>query len=417
MKTQVAIVGGGPGGSSSALFLGERGISSIIIEQAAFPRFHIGESMTGWAAEKVRQFGLADEMARHQFPVKYAGSVYGTTGTSKFDVPITARMDGNERRQVATWQVRRSVFDKMLLDTAIERGAGYIQGKALEPLFADDGSICGLTVETESGIQTIEADALIDASGRKTWMSGLGIAAKRERGGFENQIAVYSHVKGAIRNPGDEDGNTLLFYREVDHWAWMIPIDPEVTSIGIVTPATYYKSKHESKEDFFWRELRELNPNLTDRIGDVERVEDVYAAANFSYRIPEFTGKGWLCVGDAHRFIDPFFSFGIHLAISESEKAAAFIERYLNGEQVDDPTPFSAYQEVCERGMDVVQDLMDSFWANPLGWGYLFHFTEHKGEILDIFGGRIYEEQPLAGHLAMRKILEKSGRRPAPALA
>jgi hypothetical protein len=61
--------------------------------------------------------------------------------------------------------------------------------------------------------------------------------------------------------------------------------------------------------------------------------------------------------------------------------------------------------------MNVVQDLMDSFWANPLGWGYLLHFTEHRGEILDILGGRIYDEEPLEGLLAMRRIIEKSGRR------
>ena len=410
MRTQVVIVGGGPAGSTSALYLGERGIDSIIIEQDTFPRFHIGESMTGWAAEKIRDFGLGDEMIRHQFPIKRAGTVYGTKGTSKFDVPIT-RFDGEKRIDVETYQVRRSVFDKMLLDTAIERGAQLLKGKALQPLFDEQGAICGVTVQTEAGIETIEADALIDASGRKTWLSGLGIAAKRERGGFENQIASSSHLKGAVRNPGDEEGNTLLFYKEVDHWAWMIPIDPEVVSLGIVTPASYFKSKKESKEDFFWRELREMNPNLTERVEDVETVEDVHATANFSYQIPEFSGKGWMCVGDAHRFIDPFFSFGIHLAMAEAEKAAAYLEQYLDGELDDSARPFAAYEEVCERGMDVVQDLMSSFWANPLGWGYLLHFTDHRSEILDILGGRIYDEEPLDGLVAMRRIIEKSGSR------
>jgi len=366
--------------------------------------------MTGWAAEKIRDLGLGDEMTKNRFPIKRAGTVYGTTGSSKFDVPIT-RFDGEKRIDVETYQVRRATFDKMLLDTAVERGAGYINGKALDPLFDDTGAIRGVTVQTDAGIETIDAKALIDASGRKTWMSGLGLAAKRERGGFENQIAIYSHLTGVVRNPGSEEGNTLLFYKEVDHWAWLIPVDPDVVSLGIVTPSSYFKSKKESKEDFFWRELREMNPNLTVRVEAVVPVEEVHAAANFSYRIPEFSGKGWLCVGDAHRFIDPFFSFGIHLAMAEAEKAAVFLEQYLDGDLANPDRPFAAYEEICERGMNVVQDLMDSFWANPLGWGYLLHFTEHRGEILDILGGRIYDEEPLEGLLAMRRIIEKSGRR------
>ena len=47
MKTQVAIVGGGPAGSAAAMFLAREGIQSIIIEKETFPRYHIGESMSG----------------------------------------------------------------------------------------------------------------------------------------------------------------------------------------------------------------------------------------------------------------------------------------------------------------------------------------------------------------------------------
>lgn len=406
----MAIVGGGPGGAASALFLGERGIDATIIEAEAFPRFHIGESMTGWVAEKIRGWGLEQAMKDQQFPIKRAGTVYGTSGDNRYDVPITARVAGTERRQVETWQVRRSVFDKMFLDTAVDRGAKLVHGKAVEPLFHDDGSVSGVTVKLASGeTETIEADAIIDASGRKTWMSGLGHAGRKERGGYENQIAVFGHVNGAIRNGENEEGNTLLFYKEVDHWSWFIPVGPETVSIGIVTPASYYKSKQETKEAFFERECRELNPDLARRLENVELVEPVTASSNFSYKIPEFTGKGWLCVGDAHRFIDPFFSFGIHLALAEAEKAAEFMEQYLEG-NLNTEDPFAPYAAICERGMDTVQTLMDSFWANPLGWGYMLHYTEHGGDVLDMFGGRIYDEEPLPALVSMRNMVARSDR-------
>lgn len=43
MKTPVAIIGGGPAGSASAMWLKTHGIDSVIIERAKFPRYHIGE--------------------------------------------------------------------------------------------------------------------------------------------------------------------------------------------------------------------------------------------------------------------------------------------------------------------------------------------------------------------------------------
>ena len=64
MKTDVLIIGGGPGGSAMAMFLIREGIKPIILEQEEFPRFHIGESLTGEAGQVLRRLGFEDEMAK-----------------------------------------------------------------------------------------------------------------------------------------------------------------------------------------------------------------------------------------------------------------------------------------------------------------------------------------------------------------
>jgi 1H-pyrrole-2-carbonyl-[peptidyl-carrier protein] brominase len=47
VETDVLIVGGGPGGAATAMFLARQGIKPVILEAETFPRYHIGESMTG----------------------------------------------------------------------------------------------------------------------------------------------------------------------------------------------------------------------------------------------------------------------------------------------------------------------------------------------------------------------------------
>jgi 2-polyprenyl-6-methoxyphenol hydroxylase-like FAD-dependent oxidoreductase len=121
MKTPVAIIGGGPSAAASAMFLKTYGIDSVIVEKDAFPRFHIGESMSGECGAIVRQLGLEEEMLKRKFPVKRGLTVYGTGGKNAWYIPVMGRDDEWKLFPQTTWQVRRSEFDKLMLDTAVER--------------------------------------------------------------------------------------------------------------------------------------------------------------------------------------------------------------------------------------------------------------------------------------------------------
>ena len=44
-KTDVLVIGGGPGGSTAAIMLTELGHRVTLLEKAHHPRFHIGESL------------------------------------------------------------------------------------------------------------------------------------------------------------------------------------------------------------------------------------------------------------------------------------------------------------------------------------------------------------------------------------
>jgi flavin-dependent dehydrogenase len=145
MKTDVVIVGGGPGGSATAMFLAREGIKPIIVEAEPFPRYHIGESMTGAGGKVLRDLGLADEMYRRKHPTKQGVKVYGLSAKGTWFVPVTGRDENWKLFEWNTWQVRRSDFDKMMLDEAVSRGATLIHGRAVKPL-RDNGSVKGAQI-------------------------------------------------------------------------------------------------------------------------------------------------------------------------------------------------------------------------------------------------------------------------------
>lgn len=416
MKTDVLIVGGGPAGATAAMFLLERGITPVIVEAESFPRYHIGESMTGASGQVLRELGLESEMIRRQYPSKCGVKVYGQSGTANWFVPVRGRDQDGKLFDLETWQVRRSDFDQLMLQTAVDRGATLVPGKASSPIL-QDGVVKGAQVRTRDGEVTIHSDVLLDCSGQSTWLANSAdVTGPKYMGAYDKQIAIFSQVRGAIRDQStardQRKENTLIFYQRKYHWAWFIPIDDEVVSVGVVAPAAYFLDKHESKRDFLTRELHELHPELRRRLPSVEFVEDVHVIPNYSYQVKNFCGRGFLCLGDAHRFVDPIFSFGISTALREAQFAAPAILGYLEGKGRDQANPFAAHQLFCEKGLDVLEDMLDTFWEHPFAFSVCVH-DRYRDLLTDVFAGRVYEHenQPSAALNDFRRLLGREGER------
>jgi len=418
MKTDVVIVGGGPSGAASALFLLEQGLTPTLVEADTFPRYHIGESMTGAAGQVLRELGLEAEMRRRQYPIKCGVKVYGQSATVSWFVPVRGRDQQGELFDWETWQVRRSDFDKLLLDKAVARGTTLLRGKALRPIRNDKGVVNGVQVRmADGGTQTIQADVLLDCSGQATWLANLGqVTGPKYLGAYDKQIAIFSQVSGAIRDHGtardQRPDNTLILYKDKYHWAWFIPIDDEVVSVGVVAPSAYFLNQHENKHDFLVRELHELHPELKRRLPEIKLVEDVYVIPNYSYQVKNFCGKGFICIGDAHRFVDPIFSFGLSTALREAQFVAPVVCAYLEGKGRDLANPFADYQLFCEKGLDVLEDTMDAFWEHPFAFSVCVH-DRYRDLLTDVFAGRIYahENQPSVAINDFRRLLGRADAR------
>lgn len=416
MKADVVIVGGGPGGAAAAMFLAKKGIPSVIIEQEAYPRYHIGESLTGAGGKVLRDLGLEEVMMRAKHPTKHGVKVYGTNGNTTWFVPVTGRDENWKLFDWITWQVRRSDFDTMMLNEAVARGAMLIPGKATKPLLRDDGSVRGVQVHpADGGTMEIESELLLDCSGQATWLANLGgVTGPKYLGSYDKQIAFFSQVVNTVRDNGGtretNKDNTLIFYQQKFHWSWFIPLDEDVVSVGVVVPSAYFQERKESKQDFLIRELHELNPEIKRRIPEVKLIHDVHVIPNYSYQVRRFCGKGFICIGDAHRFIDPIFSFGLTVTMREAQFMAPLARAYLEGKNRDAANPFAEYQLISEKGIDILEDTLDFFWERPFAFALCVH-QRYTDYMTDMFAGRIYEHQPSPPLLSFRKLLERERER------
>lgn len=402
-KADVLVIGGGPAGATASLRLLARGLRPLIVERERFPRYHIGESMTGECGAIVRDLGFGERMTAAGHQVKHGVCVYGAkAGAESWWIPVMQRTSEGELREQVTYQVRRSVFDAMLLEEATRRGAELIEGRAIEPVTSDDGgTLRGAKVRTTSGsVIDVEAAITLDCSGQASFLAGHGITGPKYLGSYDKQIAIFSQVANYVRGDGADrmrqPGNTHIFYTKKYHWAWAIPIDGEITSIGIVVPSQYFRDRNESKDDFLRREIRELNGNLSARIPEPRLVEPAHAIPNYSFQVRNFAGPGYICVGDAHRFIDPIFSFGLYAAMMEGGLAANAAAGYLEGNALDTANPFRDYMIHVERGLDILEDVIDAFWENPLPFAFLVHH-KFREPLIDVFAGRIFSGMPNKG--------------------
>src|SRR5881296_4344177 len=400
MKTDVLIIGGGPGGSAMAMFLVREGIKPVILEQEEFPRYHIGESLTGEGGQVLRRLGFEGEMTKREHPVKHGVKVFGTSGVNSWYVPVSARDKEWNLSFSTTWQVRRSDFDTMMLKEAETRGATVMQGTATKPLLADDGAVRGVTVRWPDGkSEDIETQMVLDCSGQATFLGNQRVTGPKYLGNYDKQVAFFSQVTGAVRGSGtsgeDAKDNTLIFYARKFHWSWFIPLDKDVVSVGMVTPRADFLEKKQTAEEFFRDELFNINPEIRRRIPEMKLVEKVHVIPNYSYQVRRFCGKGFICVGDAHRFIDPIFSFGISATLREAEFAVSHVLAYLEGKRRDAANPFAEHMLFCEKGTDNLEDMVDLFWEQPFAFAGFVHLR-YREQLIDAFAGRIYgfEHQP-----------------------
>ncbi len=313
----VLVVGGGPGGSTTAALLARQGLRVTLVEKDRHPRFHIGESLLPMNMPIFERLGVLEQvMALGQ---RKLGADFPAANESGYSVfRFTRTLNPGTGYAV---QIRRDELDSLLFNHAAACGAQTReQTEVLGIDFASDAATARLR-RADGSVEALRVDYVVDASGRNTL---LGTALRLKHKDPRHQsAALFAHFDGVARRPGEDSGN-ISVYRFPSGWVWMIPLPGDCMSVGVVCYPEYLRQRRGSNADFLLATLQRI-PGARERMQGARMIGHLHATGNYSYSCSRISGHRWVMVGDAFAFLDPIFSSGVYLAMMSAEKAAEVV--------------------------------------------------------------------------------------------
>ena len=414
----VAVIGGGPAGSTAASYLAGAGMSVGLFESETFPRPHVGESLVPATTPVLLEIGAMDAVDAANFPRKYGAS---WTSEQSVNVPLngfqglshdwSAEVQFVERGQPGvdrdyTYHVDRGKFDLLLLKNAERLGTSVFSGvRVLGVDFADPEQV---TLRCRMGTRQVEftANMVVDASGRQT-MLGKQLRMKVPDPVFD-QYAVHTWFDGLDRtalapNPQQCDHIFVHFLPINDTWVWQIPITDTVTSIGVVTQKKRFAASAGNREQFFW-EFVSSRPELRDALRAATRIREFKAEGDYSYAMRQICGDRFVLIGDAARFVDPIFSSGVSVALNSARIACKdVIAAHKAGAYTKDR--FATYETKLRKAVRNWYEFISIYYRLNVLFLAFVQDPRYRIDVLKMLQGDVYDDQEPKALIAMKEIL------------
>ncbi len=386
----VIVMGGGPAGSTVASILEREGRSVVLFEKEVFPRHHIGESLMTDTYRTFQRMGLLEKLKESPFVRKY--SVQFANHAGKESRPFYF-FEAVHHESAVTWQVTRAVFDQMLIEHAAEQGAAIHQGvRVTQVLFEGDKAV-GVEVQMSDGSrQSFYAKVVVDATGQTAMLSNR--FRWRVRDPKLKKAVLYSYFKGAHREPDLNGGATLVLRTPPGSggWFWYIPLENDITSVGIVANPEYLlKDRGQDLAKIFQEEIEKCEP-CHRRVAEGERVDKIYSILDYSYRSKQCAGNGFIIIGDAYGFLDPIYSSGVLLALKMAELAADAIHDSFSNDDFS-AQRLGQFQSKLDRGIESMRKLVYAFYNEGFSFAqFLRKYPEQRVNIINLLIGDVFKD-------------------------
>ena len=312
MKTlsfDVAIAGGGPGGSATALSLLSHApsLSVVLIEGTRYDSYRVGETLPPPSRAILENLGVWDSFKSQQHR-----EAHGTSAA--WGGPLPHDNDFFLLPANIGWHLDRAAFDAMLASEAQGRGATLLLGtRVRDPRRTAEG--WRLTL---SNGDAIAARFIVDATGGAALARRCG-ARFVEADRLVGIAAFFDHC----------NGNPRTLVEAFEHGWWYTAGLPNSRRIVVCMSDADVARRLRMHETEEWRRTLATMPNVGTTVGESEVAETVIIRSASSRRLEPVMGDDWLAVGDAASRFDPLSSQGIVKALRSGIFASYAIGDWL----------------------------------------------------------------------------------------
>ncbi|HEY3162913.1 MAG TPA: NAD(P)/FAD-dependent oxidoreductase [Candidatus Limnocylindrales bacterium] len=356
-RREVIVVGGGPAGAAVAIGLAQRGRDVLLLERAPAWRWRACGVFTSPAAVTgLRRLGVTEPdlaaIAR-RIPAMRVETPRGAT------FRLTYGDDGSLTRSAVG--LDRSRLDPLLLDLARQAGAEIRTGVSVHSVRADG------VVEAGGGGAPIRAGVVVGADGLRSMVARQAGVVRRPPLG--DRPALSFHV--ADPDPGAlRDARMIVFD---GGYVGLAPVPGGRVNVGIVVAGGRWRARlrESGAAAVVGAVLAAIPPAPDDPVPwpVAERCDPIEGVAPVGTRIARRAGPGWLLVGDAAGFLDPFTGEGLNRALRSAALAVEAVDRHLAGVA----GALAAYDRALARrtrAKDAVSLVVQAFLAVPPAFEY-----------------------------------------------
>jgi flavin-dependent dehydrogenase len=319
-RFDVAVVGGGPAGTSIAIALSRAGRSVAVLERTGYLQPRIGETLPPEACVPLTQLGVWDRfLEQGHTPSPGTASAWGQEEVEENHFIFNPYGNG--------WHLDRRRFDAMLASAAIEAGVTFHSRARMTA--CDEGASSSWRVEyvCDERPRQLQARFLVDATGRSCLVA-------RRLGATRIRCDRLTGVIGLFEALPEEQEYRTLVETTADGWWYSAWLPNGRAVVAFMTDADLLPRRQSQLEAHWLRQLhgtlhsRQRTTGLT-----IERplrpLQWIVAASEV---LECSAGTGWLATGDAALAFDPLSSQGIYSALQSGLLAAQTIDAVLQGQ-------------------------------------------------------------------------------------
>lgn len=331
IKTKICIIGGGPAGATTSIFLGKMGIEHTLVDAADFPRDKVcGDGLDLNVIRVLNHIDplmVENELMRENGRFTVSGGlrfILGNGGNVDITEPSVNINSAPKPKRPVFFVSKRADFDALLI-SKIDRNIATVRFGTKITGIERIGKGWKLSAKNAKGDLEITADFIVGADGdRSAVVKYLG-ERKIDRSNYAGALRQYwSGVEGT------HSDNLLEIYFPESlplSYFWIFPLPDGKANVGYGMA-----SKHIAKMNINIRHefenLIKTDPVLKDRFKNAKPEETVKGwgvPMSGSGRKPN--GDGWLLVGDAASLVCPTSGEGIGSGMISGYIAAKFIGR------------------------------------------------------------------------------------------